>query len=126
MLIVMVRRDSIAFFNSSTGNMFCFKILTKAKYDLILRQQQQEDGHRQDSDGWRFEKVPALKFDPAPETKASPLCKEIEAKAFNQVRPCFRQPLRYLKLFCPLSPFCFYTKKLKQVLGFSFFFISCF
>ena len=64
-----------------------FQILSKAKYDLILKQQEQRDpGLKQTEDGWNFKKVPVLKFDPNPETNTSPLCKELEAKAFNQVR----------------------------------------
>ena len=64
-----------------------FQILSKAKYDLILKQQEQHDpGLKQSDDGWNFKKVPVLKFEPCQETNASPLCKELEAKAFNQVR----------------------------------------
>ena len=62
------------------------QILSKAKYDLILKQQEQHDpGFMEAEDGWNFKKVPVLKFEPCHETNTSPLCKELEAKAFNQV-----------------------------------------
>lgn len=55
-------------------------------YDLILNHQQDDVAPCPVvQNGWIFQKVPSLKFDPIPETKSSPLCKEIEAKAFNQV-----------------------------------------